>query len=802
MGSGASVCDTETKTPGDTKVLVGAHRQSCVSTGDTKSTPLHVCAANGDLKGVNKILTCGRGVHVDAKDSLGRTPLCIAISKGHVAIAESLRNHRAETYVFDHTGKSPFDLALESGHRGAIEFMVSTSIPEVFTQKGCDLNPLAAVVMLQMKDLIPKIIERGSPRDYSSKEDGRTAMHIACAAPHSYVELVQCLVDSGCSVNVTDSSGETPLHIAAKLNRTDLVEFLISKNAVIESLDIHDTSPIHYITACGDLPLINRLADILKKEKLNLFTQKGYSWVSQADTRHSCLVSPTTTISNRWDNTPAAVLHFRLTNSFIQVDPMQPLSPPPHPSETAVTETTTCSMTSACTTLPNRAQRHTLPERSCSIQPSPEMVSPILPQTTGDMSTPPSSNLIVRCFSKIFNSNSSASNSCLRTSQFTTCSTNSEGANSGNCTPKLQRRRSNTALTPVSDACNIMPSPPPLRTKTPLGYSALSEVTPSEGGYTCTTTAFSPRHRRAQSVDGHKRKQSLTTETCLLQIQIMFRQASLSQVKTFRIQCASDLHLETSESNSPFILQPSAPYLALLGDSVSVCIPEYRDRFILFLQETVPKFEKIYILLGNHEYYRGTVDETHQHMAEVCDLFGGKVQLLQNSFDDIGDVRVIGTTLWSNIPASAEEDVNANISDYHLISVADPVECRKRNLTVEDTNLWHKQAVEFLTLAIHKAKKSKKTVIILTHYSPVRNYGDSPGTFYNTHSSYAFSTDLKYFFSPPVVAWLYGHTHWYHNQIIRGTHVASNPHGYHFATPGPHTQFRNDFVIEVPILRY
>ncbi len=68
-----------------------------------------------------------------------------------------------------------------------------------------------------------------------------------------------------------------------------------------------------------------------------------------------------------------------------------------------------------------------------------------------------------------------------------------------------------------------------------------------------------------------------------------------------QIQLASDLHLEKN-SNIPFdqLIKPSAPWLALCGD-IGYCEQEIYQNFIKWVST---KFEKVFVIAGNHEYYR------------------------------------------------------------------------------------------------------------------------------------------------------------------------------------------------------
>lgn len=51
------------------------------------------------------------------------------------------------------------------------------------------------------------------------------------SAKSQRIETVKLLVASGCNLNLTDESGMTALHWAAFNDDTDVIEFLLSKDA-------------------------------------------------------------------------------------------------------------------------------------------------------------------------------------------------------------------------------------------------------------------------------------------------------------------------------------------------------------------------------------------------------------------------------------------------------------------------------------------------------------------------------------------------------------------------------------------
>jgi len=70
-----------------------------------------------------------------------------------------------------------------------------------------------------------------------------------------------------------------------------------------------------------------------------------------------------------------------------------------------------------------------------------------------------------------------------------------------------------------------------------------------------------------------------------------------------RVQYISDIHLELYKDlpEAAFVnfITPDAPYLALCGD---IGIPDFKN-YEKFISWCAPRWNKIFIIAGNHEYY-------------------------------------------------------------------------------------------------------------------------------------------------------------------------------------------------------
>lgn len=69
---------------------------------------------------------------------------------------------------------------------------------------------------------------------------------------------------------------------------------------------------------------------------------------------------------------------------------------------------------------------------------------------------------------------------------------------------------------------------------------------------------------------------------------------------SYKFQYMSDLHLEVGQQYSTFDFPPTAPYLILAGDIGRLI--DY-DKLLLFLTKQTSRFDAVFYVLGNHEFY-------------------------------------------------------------------------------------------------------------------------------------------------------------------------------------------------------
>ncbi len=158
-------------------------------------------------------------------------------------------------------------------------------------------------------------------------------------------------------------------------------------------------------------------------------------------------------------------------------------------------------------------------------------------------------------------------------------------------------------------------------------------------------------------------------------------------------QYCSDLHLEFWE-NRDFLeeapLQPKGDILLLAGDIVPFEIMHKYDYFFNFISDN---FDSVYWLPGNHEYYHA---DAAKWTGPLHEKIRSNVSLVNNVVAWHGDVKLIFSTLWSNISRANETHVQGRVNDFKLIKF------NGRLFSPSDFNRLHVDSVTFIRDEIGK----------------------------------------------------------------------------------------------------
>jgi len=207
---------------------------------------------------------------------------------------------------------------------------------------------------------------------------------------------------------------------------------------------------------------------------------------------------------------------------------------------------------------------------------------------------------------------------------------------------------------------------------------------------------------------------------------------------------------------------------------------------------------------GNHEFYHNErvlgdmagdpavdgVDEMVRRMKEVAT--GSNVTVLDNDEFRLGDVRILGTILWSDFALFGREMVETamgqartKVNDFRGL-----IKHKGRSFLPQDAAEKHRESLQWMEEKLGERFNGK--TVVVTHHAPSRRSVAPP--FQYDPTSAAFASDLEEFIrNAPIDLWVHGHTHRCADYTVGEARVLSNQRGY----PHETSSFVPDLSIEV-----
>lgn len=247
-----------------------------------------------------------------------------------------------------------------------------------------------------------------------------------------------------------------------------------------------------------------------------------------------------------------------------------------------------------------------------------------------------------------------------------------------------------------------------------------------------------------------------------------------------KLYVLSDLHIEFEAFHPPAV---EADVVVLAGDI------HVKDRGLAWARAVFPDQPILYVL-GNHEYY-GTAYPKHLHDLKEK-ARGTSIRVLENESFEMGDVRFLGCTLWTDYqffgdPRLAGYEAAQKMTDYRKIRVSPSF----RKLRSVDTAGIHARSRAWLEREIEQEDGYKKVVI--THHAPSPR--SLPEPFQEDVLSAAYASSLEALIEPSGVRlWIHGHVHRHSDYAIGHTRIVCNPRGY---PTEPNPAFVADFTVEI-----
>ena len=251
-----------------------------------------------------------------------------------------------------------------------------------------------------------------------------------------------------------------------------------------------------------------------------------------------------------------------------------------------------------------------------------------------------------------------------------------------------------------------------------------------------------------------------------------------------KLNILSDLHLRQGALAPP---DNDADLVILAGD---IARPQEALEWADALRKPV-----LYVP-GNHEFYGGSIDGTRALLRRLCGVTN--VRLLDDDVVELGGVRFVGSTLWTDFllygddqRENAMQDAQRVIRDFSQIRLCDGDE---RRFTPEDSVARFAVHRDFVATAL--ATTFAGPTVVITHHAPSPRsihprFRDSP-------LNACFISRLEHLLDGERARlWVHGHTHDSFDYTVNGTRVVCNPRGYARNGVNENPRFDPDFVVDI-----
>ncbi len=251
-----------------------------------------------------------------------------------------------------------------------------------------------------------------------------------------------------------------------------------------------------------------------------------------------------------------------------------------------------------------------------------------------------------------------------------------------------------------------------------------------------------------------------------------------------KLNILSDLHLGQGALAAP---DNDADMVILAGD---VARPAQAVEWATALRKPV-----LYVP-GNHEFYGGSIDGTLATLRSLC--AGTNVRLLDDDVVELGAVRFVGSTLWTDFMLQGADRRERAMQEGQRF-----MRDFSRIRATEDSTTLFTPADSAARFALHAPFLAQQLgrpfagrTVVVTHHAP------SPKSihprFRDSVLNACFISDLERLLDGARVdLWVHGHTHDSFDYVVNGTRVLCNPRGYAVNGVDENARFDPDFVVEI-----
>jgi Icc-related predicted phosphoesterase len=258
-----------------------------------------------------------------------------------------------------------------------------------------------------------------------------------------------------------------------------------------------------------------------------------------------------------------------------------------------------------------------------------------------------------------------------------------------------------------------------------------------------------------------------------------------------KFQLVSDIHLEFG--HTVHIPNDGADVLVLAGDICLTKAFKNPDRninnlgYYHFFDEVCKNFRSVVYVLGNHEHYKGSFNDSAKLLkAALADY--DNLHILDNESVFLDGVKFVGATLWTDMNKNCPLTMNHlqfSMNDFNIVKYRDN---KDNYMKFSPYQAYREHQVSRLFLE----SETNEPCVVVTHHAP--SFKSIAPIYQNdTYTNGGYASDLEHMMNDNIKVWCHGHTHTPFDYTVNKTRVICNPLGY----PGERKLIDPVVIVEV-----
>eukprot|EP00906_Rhabdomonas_costata_P034206 RCo048159 len=199
-------------------------------------------------------------------NEVGQNAVSVAAENGHLEMLKFLRKSGVSGSALDHHGQSSAHWAAHNGHTAILQYLKEkyADLDLLSLKSKAGWTPLHCAAVQGHLDIVRLLVEEWDVDPGILTATGRSSLSLAAEAGHlRTVEVLYELwlpPDKGRDV---DEDGCTPLHYAARMNHTAVVQLLCKQGFSVDDRDKWGNTALHLASRWGCVKAVEAL---LKKD--------------------------------------------------------------------------------------------------------------------------------------------------------------------------------------------------------------------------------------------------------------------------------------------------------------------------------------------------------------------------------------------------------------------------------------------------------------------------------------------------------------------------------------------------------